>query len=156
MRFFLILIGITLLLLDLQGQQSLDEVHNKIRESQLADENFKWKHFGSLNFEVAGTQNAGEYKLNIESGTTVRMYLISETECITYFDVRDPQTRYVFGSSDRNSLETDFNGFKANTAVHTNADDATMVIRFGVRWGCSKMLRTKLKLLVFYETKASK
>lgn len=156
MRFFLILFGLASLVLDLQGQRSLDEIHDRIKENQLADENFKWKHFGTLNFEVAGTQNSGEYKLNIEAGTVVRMYLISKTECITYFDVRDPQTRYVFGSSDKNSLETEIDGFKANTAVYTYEDDATMVIRFGVRWGCSRMLRTKLKLLVFYETKPAK
>lgn len=156
MRFFLIIIGLTFLLPSLSAQRSLDEIHDRIRDNQLADENFKWKHFGTLNFEVAGTQNSGEYRLNIEAGTTVRMYLIAKTECITYFDVRDPQTRYVFGSSDKNSLETEIDGFKANTAVYSYANDATMVIRFGVRWGCSTMLRNKLKLLIFYETKPSK
>lgn len=132
------------------AQRSLLEIHDEIKESQLADTEFNWKLFGSLNFEVAGTQNSGEYRLNIEAGTTVRMYLISLTDCIPYFDVRDPQTRYVFGSSDRASLETEIDGYKAITALYTYEKDASMNIRFGVRWGCPKMLRTKLKLLIFY------
>uniref|UniRef100_UPI0040489E44 hypothetical protein n=1 Tax=Roseivirga sp. TaxID=1964215 RepID=UPI0040489E44 len=132
------------------GQPTLNDIHDRIKENQLADKEFNWKLFGTLNFEVAGTQNSGEFRLNVEKGTTVRMYLISQTDCIPYFDVRDPQTRYVFGSSDRASLETDIDGFKALTALYTYEQNASMNIRFGVRWGCPRMLRTKLKLLVFY------
>lgn len=153
MRTLLILICLIGLRLHANAQRSLEEIHDRIKDSQLADEKFKWKHFGTLNFEVAGTQNSGDYRLNIEAGTTVRMYLLAKTDCITYFDIRDPETRYIFGSSDKNSLETEVDGFKATTAVYTFEKDATMVIRFGVRWGCSKMLRTKLKLLVFYQAK---
>ena len=153
MRTLLIFICLIGLRLHANAQRSLEEIHDRIKDSQLADEKFKWKHFGTLNFEVAGTQNSGDYRLNIEAGTTVRMYLLAKTDCITYFDIRDPETRYIFGSSDKNSLETEVDGFKATTAVYTFEKDATMVIRFGVRWGCSKMLRTKLKLLVFYQAK---
>jgi hypothetical protein len=134
------------------GQRSINEIHDRIKDNQLADKEYNWKLFGTLNFEVAGTQNSGEFRLNVEKGTTVRMYLISKTDCIPYFDVRDPQTRYVFGSSDRASLETQIDDFKAITALYTYEQDASMNIRFGVRWGCPKMLRTKLKLLVFYNT----
>ncbi len=153
MRTLLILICLIGLRLHANAQRSLEEIHDRIKDSQLADEKFKWKHFGTLNFEVAGTQNSGDYRLNIEAGTTVRMYLLAKTDCITYFDIRDPETRYIFGSSDKNSLETEVDGFKATTAVYTFEKDATMVIRFGVRWGCPKMLRTKVKLLVFYQAK---
>lgn len=153
MRILLILICLIGIRSHTMGQRSLEEIHDRIKDNQLADENYEWKHFGTLNFEVAGTQNSGDYRLNIEAGTTVRMYLIAKTDCITYFDVRDPETRYVFGSSDKNSLETEIDGFKATTVLYTYEKDATMVIRFGVRWGCSKMLRTKLKLLIFYQVK---
>ncbi|WP_323756332.1 hypothetical protein [Roseivirga sp.] len=153
MRILLIIICLIGIRLHASGQRSLEEIHDRIKDSQLSDEKFKWKHFGTLNFEVVGTQNSGDYKLNIDAGTTVRMYLLAKTDCITYFDVRDPQTRYVFGSNNKNSLETEVEGFKATTAVYTYEKDATMVIRFGVRWGCPRMLRTKLKLLVFYQVK---
>jgi hypothetical protein len=150
MRLLLILGSLLIFNLAANAQRSLMEIHDEIKASQLSDTEYNWKLFGSLNFEVAGTQNSGEYILNIEAGTTVRMYLISLTDCIPYFDVRDPQTRYVFGSSDRASLETEIDGYKAITALYTYEKDAMMNIRFGVRWGCPKMLRTKLKLLIFY------
>jgi hypothetical protein len=150
MRVFIILGLLCIVGFSAFGQRSIDEIHDRIKDNQLSDKEFNWKHFGTLNFEVAGTQNSGEFRLNIEKGTTVRMYLISKTDCIPYFDVRDPQTRYVFGSNDRASLETLIDEFKAITALYTYEQDASMNIRFGVRWGCPKMQRTKLKLLVFY------
>lgn len=151
MKISLALVCICCLSIPLKAQHSINEIHDRIKENQLADEQFEWKHFGTLNYTVAGTQNAGEYRLNIEAGTTVRMYLLSKTDCIPYFDVRDPQTRYIFGSSDRGSLETEIEGFKAITAVYTYPKKGSMNIKFGVRWGCSTMLKTDLKLLIFYQ-----
>jgi hypothetical protein len=150
MRAIIILGLLCFLVFSASGQRVINEIHDRIKDNQLSDKEFNWKLFGTLNFEVAGTQNSGEFRLNVEKGTTVRMYLISKTDCIPYFDVRDPQTRYVFGSSDRASLETMIDDFKAITALYTYEQDASMNIRFGVRWGCPQMLRTKLKLLVFY------
>ena len=150
MRLLLFIGSFLILSLSANAQRSLMDIHDEIKASQLSESEFNWKVFGTLNFEVAGTENSGKYRLNVEAGTTVRMYLISLTDCIPYFDVRDPQTRYVFGSSDRASLETEIDRYKAITALYTYEKDASMNIHFGVRWGCPQMLRTKLKLLIFY------
>ncbi len=134
------------------AQYSLLDVHDQIKSSQLEDDRFDWKYFGTLNYKVDGIDNAGEYRLNIQENVQVRMYLVSKTECIIYFTARNYDKEYLFGTEDTESLRTILmGGHKVATAIHNFGDAETMVVRFGVRWGCEKMINTEMKLLVFYK-----
>ncbi len=150
-------IAITLCLLILSspflcGQYSLMDVHDQIKRSQLEDARYNWKYFGTLNYTVDGIENAGNYQLNIKEGVQVRLYLVSKTECIIYFTVRDERQNYLFGTEDIESLRTILmGGHKVATAVHDFEKAERMLIRFGVRWGCQKMINTEMKMLIFYK-----
>ncbi len=150
-----VLIGVFIFIIStsaLHGQYTLMQVHDQIKNSQLQDKRFDWKYFGTLNYTVDGVENAGNYRLNIKENVQVRLYLVSKTDCIIYFTVRDAEQRYLFGTEDIESLRTILmGGHKVATAIHDFEDAETMMIRFGLRWGCQKMINTEMKLLVFYK-----
>jgi len=82
----------------------------------------------------------------------VRLYLVSKTDCIMYFTIRDAEMNYLFGTEDTESLRTILmGGHKVATAMHVFDTAETLMIRFGVRWGCKKMIDTEMKMLVFYK-----
>lgn len=136
----------------LHAQYDLMAVHDQIKKSQLNDLRYNWKYFGTLNFKVDGIDNAGDYRLDIEENVQVRLYLVSKTDCIIYFTIRDEKLNYLFGTDDIQSLRTILmGGHKVATALHDFDNAETMMIRFGIRWGCKKMLNTEMKLLVFYK-----
>ena len=151
MRLLLILLFI-LTSSALQAQYELMDVHNQIKKSQLEDKRFNWKYFGTLNYKVDGIDNARDYQLNIKENVQVRLYLVAKTDCIIYFTIRDQELNYLFGTDDNESLRTILmGGHKVATAIHDFEDAERMMIRFGVRWGCKKMLNAEMKLLVFYK-----
>ena len=138
----------------MHAQYSIMDVHDQIKESQLADKRYDWKYFGTLNYTVDGVDNAGDYQLNIKENVQVRLYLVSKTDCVIYFTARDYDRNYLFGTEDVESLRTMLmGGHKVATAIHDFDKAETMLIRFGVRWGCPKMINTEMKLLVFYKEK---
>ncbi len=138
------------------AQESIDDVAKLIRESQMKDETNDWVYFGTYGSKLKGIDNASSAFLNIDGQTTVRMYLLAKTDCYMYFDVRDQQERYVFGTNDPISLENDLMGYKAATSIYTYDESSLMNINFGIRWGCKNMLDTELRLLVFYVNKNTK
>jgi len=135
--------------------QSLSEMAQQIKESQLMDETNDWVYYGNIPGKITGVSNEVTYYLKtIEPNTTVRMYLVAKTDCIVYFDVTDKENAYVFGTRDPQSLESDLGkGFKAATSMFTFKENFMMNINFGVRWGCQSMIDTEMKLLVFYANK---
>jgi len=136
----------------LHAQYSLMDVHDQIKKSQLADTRFNWKYFGTLNYKVSGIDNAGNYRLDIKENVQVRLYLVSKTDCVIYFTIRDKDLNYLFGTEDMESLRTLLMGdHKVATALHDFEDAQTMMIRLGVRWGCEKMINTEMKMLIFYK-----
>jgi len=136
----------------LHAQYDLMDVHDQIKNSQMNDSRFNWKYFGTLNYMIDGIDNAGDYRLNIKEDVEVRLYLVSKTDCIMYFTIRDAEMNYLFGTEDTESLRTILmGGHKVATAMHVFDTAETLMIRFGVRWGCKKMIDTEMKMLVFYK-----
>ncbi len=143
------------LLPPIMAQESIDDIAKLIRESQLNDETNDWVYYGTLKHTINGIDNKTTSYLRIEENTTVRMYLLAKTDCYMYFDVRNKDEAYVFGSDDPISLETDLRGYKAATSIYTSKERLMMNINYGLRWGCQKMIDTELRLLVFYVNKNS-
>lgn len=137
----------------LMGQQSIEDVAGLIRASQMKDETTDWVYFGTFDYTLRGVDNKTTSYLRVEPNTTVRMYLLAKTDCYMFFDVRDQNESYVFGSSDDISLETEFSGYKAATSIYTTPDKFMMNINYGLRWGCDTMIDTEFRLLVFYVDK---
>lgn len=141
----------------LSAQESnIDEVAQMIKDSQLKDETNDWVFFGKYSSTLKGIDNAVSAHLRIEDNTTVRMYLLAKTDCYMFFDVRDQKEKYIFGTNDPISLETELMGYKAATSIYTYEESSLMNINFGIRWGCTNMLDTELRLLVFYVNKNAK
>lgn len=150
--FLLIVMGIHLF-----GQEkTIDRAVDQLTEQQLLDESLDWEHFGTFNFNLQGIDNSASTYLNIDANTTVRMYMLAKTDCYMYFEVRDKNETYIFGTNDELSLETEYDGFKAATSFYTFAQKSVMNINFGIRWGCQNMLDTPMRLMVFYVNKNSK
>lgn len=137
-------------------EDNIDDVAKMIKESQMMDETNDWVYFGTYKWALKGIDNSASAQLRIEDHTTVRMYLLAKTDCYMFFDVRDQTENYVFGTNDPISLETDLLGYKAATSIYTYQESSLMNINFGIRWGCSEMLDTELRLLVFYVNKNTK
>lgn len=153
MRVFIIFIAL-LFSQQLIAQQSIDEMESMIRDSQMNDETNDWIYYGTFPYKISGIDNSVTSHLQIDANTTVRMYLLAQTDCYIYFDVRDSKDAYVFGTKDPTSLESELgNGFKAATSIFTYNQKSLMNINFGVRWGCKNMIDTEMKLLVFYVNK---
>lgn len=136
--------------------KEIDQAADELKKQQLLDESLDWEHFGTFNFNLQGIDNSASTYLNIDAHTTVRMYMLAKTECYMYFEVRDKDEAYIFGTNDEMSLETEYDGFKAATSFHTYENQSVMNINFGIRWGCPNMLDTPMRLLVFYVNKNSK
>lgn len=134
------------------AQYELMDIHDQIKKSQLDDARFDWKYFGTLNLNINGIDNAGDYSLETEENVEVRLYLVAKTDCIMYFTIRDKEQNYLFGTEDTESLRTILmGGHKVATAMHQFDDPETLMIRFGLRWGCKRMIGTEMKMLVFYK-----
>lgn len=134
------------------AQYKLMDIHDQIKKSQLEDDRFDWKYFGTLNLNINGIDNAGDYSLETEENVEVRLYLVAKTDCIIYFTIRDKELNYLFGTEDTESLRTILmGGHKVATAMHKFEDPETLMIRFGLRWGCQRMIGTEMKMLVFYK-----
>lgn len=135
--------------------QDIDDVAKTIRESQLNDETNDWVYWGTFKGALKGINNSLTSQLRIDDNTTVRMYMLAKTDCYVYFDVRDQQENYIFGTNDPISLETQVMGHRAATSIFTYDESSLMNINYGIRWGCAEMLNTELRLLVFYVRKNS-
>lgn len=129
----------------------------QIKESQMMDETIDWVYYGNFPGKLRGINNEmSAYLETLEPNTTVRMYLVAKTDCIVYFDVTDKDNGYVFGTRDPQSLESDLgDGFKAATSMYTFDNNFMMNVNFGLRWGCTSMIDTEMKLLIFYANKNS-
>ena len=156
MKYHFILLFMVLTLPVLSQRNAIDDAVDELREQQLLDKTLDWEHFGTFNFNLQGIDNSASTYLNIDAHTTVRMYMLAKTDCYMYFEVRDKNESYTFGTNDELSLETEYEGFKAATSFHTYEKPSVMNINFGIRWGCPSMLDTPMRLMVFYVNKNSK
>lgn len=156
MKLFISLICLFLCIGLSAQNQNIDDVAKMIKQSQLKDETNDWVYFATYKYALKGIDNSASAHLRIDDNTTVRMYLLAKTDCYMFFDVRDQQENYIFGTNDPISLETDLMGYKAATSIYTYQQSSLMNINFGIRWGCPSMLDTDMRLLVFYVNKNAK